>query len=267
MAAKFAAGMGLGVAVGYCLPKVHALSPYVKPVEDAISAAMPKPALTLRYFDVQGRAEPTRLTLAAAGVPFTDVRVKPADWPALKPSTKMGQLPDLSIDGYGTFAQSGASLRYAGRVGGLYPSEPVDAIAVDEVLGLVDDVNNTIVLPLYAAVYMPGAPKSAVDKCAAAVGNEVSTAKLPKLLKIYETLLEQSGTGFFVGGKPTIADVAVAAQVNMFTDVLFEGHFLAKPPDLEPYPKLTQLVKRVNALPGVKEWHDAHPPAMPTANK
>ena len=39
------------------------------------------------YFDGFGRGELSRLILAYAGVAYEDVRIKMAEWPALKAST------------------------------------------------------------------------------------------------------------------------------------------------------------------------------------
>ena len=45
-------------------------------------------ALTMKliYFDMQGRAEFSRLLLAQAGVQYEDKRISPAEWEKLKPS-------------------------------------------------------------------------------------------------------------------------------------------------------------------------------------
>ena len=40
----------------------------------------------LTYFDGKGAAETTRIMFAAAGVKYTDERIKFDDWPKLKPS-------------------------------------------------------------------------------------------------------------------------------------------------------------------------------------
>ena len=40
----------------------------------------------LIYFNARGMAEPSRLILSYAGVPFEDTRIERADWPAMKPS-------------------------------------------------------------------------------------------------------------------------------------------------------------------------------------
>merc|ERR1712107_430563 len=53
--------------------------------------------MKLTYFNLMGRAETTRLILAQAGVAFEDKRIEPAEWPALKASLPMGQLPILEV--------------------------------------------------------------------------------------------------------------------------------------------------------------------------
>ena len=42
--------------------------------------------MKLIYFDMQGRAEFSRLLLAQAGVQYEDKRISPAEWEKLKPS-------------------------------------------------------------------------------------------------------------------------------------------------------------------------------------
>jgi hypothetical protein len=44
------------------------------------------PQYTLKYFDLRGLAEPTRLLLHYTGTPFRDERIPLADWPTLKSS-------------------------------------------------------------------------------------------------------------------------------------------------------------------------------------
>lgn len=44
------------------------------------------PSIKLTYFGLRGRAELSRLILAAAGVPFEDNRITHAEWVAMKPS-------------------------------------------------------------------------------------------------------------------------------------------------------------------------------------
>ena len=54
----------------------------------------------------------------------------------------------LDIDGQ-QLTQSNAILIYAGKLAGLYPWDPLDALKVEEFLGNVDDVN-AVFRPAYA---------------------------------------------------------------------------------------------------------------------
>lgn len=56
-----------------------------------MAAATPK--LKLTYFNIKARAEPTRLALHIAGIPFEDKRISHEEWPALKASMPLGQIP------------------------------------------------------------------------------------------------------------------------------------------------------------------------------
>ncbi|KAE9308873.1 hypothetical protein PR003_g20640 [Phytophthora rubi] len=88
---------------------------------------MTQPQLKLTYFDIKGRAELTRLIFHYGGVTFTDNRVARADFPALKPTLPFGQVPALEVNGT-SYAQSMAVARYAAKLSGLYPSDPVKAL-------------------------------------------------------------------------------------------------------------------------------------------
>ena len=46
------------------------------------------PKIKLTYFNLEGRAELTRMILAQAGVEFEDVRLKREEWLAMKPSMR-----------------------------------------------------------------------------------------------------------------------------------------------------------------------------------
>lgn len=42
--------------------------------------------IKLTYFNLKGRCEGVRYTLAAAGIPYEDIRIKGEEWKELKPS-------------------------------------------------------------------------------------------------------------------------------------------------------------------------------------
>merc|ERR1712224_892357 len=67
--------------------------------------------MKLIYFDMQGRAEFSRLLLAQAGVQYEDKRISQAEWEKLKPTMPFAELPALEVDGQ-TIVQSLATWRW-----------------------------------------------------------------------------------------------------------------------------------------------------------
>jgi len=92
----------------------------------------------LLYFDGAGRAETIRIALHAGGVDFTDTRFG-KDWPTIKPTTPLGSVPVLKVDGV-MHCQSVALARYAGKLGGFYPEDPVQALIVDEAIESLNEL-------------------------------------------------------------------------------------------------------------------------------
>mmetsp|Transcript_11349 Transcript_11349/g.38696 ORF Transcript_11349/g.38696 Transcript_11349/m.38696 type:complete len:260 (-) Transcript_11349:607-1386(-) len=257
MAARVAC-IGAGVAVGYCLPKIPALSPFAEPIEQTLQSLVPKPKVELSYFNVPGRAEMIRWTFAIGGVAFDDLRISQEEWPALKPSILTGHLPAARVAGSRPYAESHALLRFAGRLTGLYPTDPVKALAVDEVLGVMEDFTGdmfplTAMEPAFKQV-----TSSVAAKQKAAVQAAVCEDTLPKHLQTLETLLEHNGTGWFVGTAPTIADVAVASIVRVFTTGFAERWGFSKDVP-KAYPKLMAMCESLEALPPVRKWLEDHP--------
>merc|ERR1711868_114626 len=81
------------------------------------------PKVKLTYFNLRGRAEPTRMLLAYGGIEYEDCRVTPGfvdptEWMALKPKTPYGSLPLLEWNGE-CLAQSMAIARFVAKEVGL----------------------------------------------------------------------------------------------------------------------------------------------------
>ena len=76
---------------------------------------------------------------------------------------------------------------------------------------------------------------------------------LPQHFQYFENFLNKSKTGWLASTpNPTIADFAVVARLFVFTlPDQFEG---ITPDILKPFPKCLELIKRVQNLPGVKEY-------------
>lgn len=94
--------------------------------------------MKLTYFAVRGRAEPARLMLEIAGVPYEDDSIAVDKWRGPEGKERMterspfGQLPILE-DGPLILCQSGAINRYLARKFGFYAGSPEQDARVDEV--------------------------------------------------------------------------------------------------------------------------------------
>ncbi|HUB07934.1 MAG TPA: glutathione S-transferase family protein [Myxococcales bacterium] len=101
--------------------------------------------MTLTYFDTpSSRGEECRLALFLAGVPFTDERLKGADWPKRKDSTPYGALPVLTAEGQPPIAQSNAILRLIGSQHGLHPADAWEAARHEALMGAIEDMRGRI---------------------------------------------------------------------------------------------------------------------------
>ena len=58
-----------------------------------------QPTLELIYFDIPGRGEPIRKAFKFGCIKFTDTRFAFKDWPTVKPTTCLGSVPVLKVDG------------------------------------------------------------------------------------------------------------------------------------------------------------------------
>lgn len=164
-------------------------------------------AYKLYYFDFDGGAgEPIRNAFRLSKIPFEDVRVKSDSWPQLKGSDKClyGQMPLLEVDGR-VFAQSMSILRYVGKIAGLYPTDPEEALRVDEMLDCLIDIR-TKISPTYS---LPEAERIAARKKLA------ESFIKPHLLKMNSRVqCDKTFSGCTVGNKLSIADLAIAADIN-----------------------------------------------------
>lgn len=155
------------------------------------------PDLVLTYFDFDGgRGEPARLALSLGEVPFVDERLSPPEFAARKNEFPFGGLPVLSIGGE-VISQCNAINRYVGRLAGLYPSDPVDAMRCDEVMEALEDMNHKFARSLH--VKDP-------DKFRAR-REAVVDGPLTFTLQRMEALLTRRGGRYFAGDALSIADL------------------------------------------------------------
>lgn len=212
----------------------------------------------LTYFDIAAApGEKVRLALTLMKVPFTDNRIKFPDWAALKPTTKYGSLPIMEVDGEMVY-QSGAMLRYAGRLGdgSLLPVDDVAmCIKIDEMLGVGEDLQRAWTPALYLgmgrhASFGYPAEWPAKAEVVTALREKFVQEELPKYMTYLTNELSATGA-FLCGAKPTIADCQLFPQVFYFT----KGVADHVPKDcLAGYPVVVAWLDRMKAIPEVKAF-------------
>eukprot|EP00903_Cladosiphon_okamuranus_P012912 g12055.t1 len=153
-------------------------------------------SMTLNYFGLPGRAEATRVALAYACKDFEDRQMEFAEYGDSKWAGK--GLPVLEMDGV-EYTQSTALLRYAGKLGGLFPEDPLAALKVDEIVMLTEDIMGMVL--------------SCVEEKDDTLAKGFLEGKIKILLEVLVTKIATSPSKFCVGDSLTIADLQVHALI------------------------------------------------------
>ncbi|MCK9984182.1 MAG: prostaglandin-H2 D-isomerase / glutathione transferase [Azoarcus sp.] len=201
--------------------------------------------LKLTYFDFSGgRAEPARLALHIGGIPFEDNRFAPGDFPEIRKTTPLKQVPTLHINDV-QVTQSDAITRYAGKLAGLYPEDDLQALFCDEVMGALEDINTKLV----ATFGMTGDMlKNARD--------ELAAETLPRYLRWLQNQLEGHGGEFFADHRLTVADLKAFVVLRW----LGSGKLDHIPADLVETvtPKLVAFIDRIAGIPAIAHYYETH---------
>ena len=199
---------------------------------------MNKPKLT--YFDAPvSRGEECRLALHLAAVDFDDVRIKVADWPALKERTPYGGLPVLELPGVPALAHSNAILVLIGRRYGLHPTDDVEAARHEGMMQHVEDLRAKV----SPTLRMPEAEKKAAREALVA-------DYLPAWARAAERNIERGP--FFGGDRINVVDLKLYMAVRWFNG----GKVDYIPATIfADYPKLTGVFNAVSDHPGVRGWY------------
>ena len=104
----------------------------------------------------------------------------------------LGQLPVLTLPDGRLITQSVAIARYAGKLSGLYPSDPVEALLVDEIIDTCNEV-------------LASAPQTPDNDLKKTLREEWAAGKLQKFLRYLN--VKAAGGTYLVGGKLTLADI------------------------------------------------------------
>lgn len=193
------------------------------------------PHVRLTYFPFAARGLAARIAFraaaAAGAITFEDVRLSFLEWGALKPSTPLGKLPLLDVDGV-TFVESVPIAVYAASLAGLFPADPTAALRQNEVIAIIDELMGAL------------ANTSAADPASRiAYATEVA----PRFLA---ALAQRADAGpFFCGAQePQAADLY---WLQYFTFYATSGRFDHVPTDFvdKCEPALAALATRVKASP------------------
>lgn len=204
--------------------------------------------MKITYFPFRARGETARLTLFVASIPFEDERVEFSQWPSLKSKTPLGQIPVLTIDDTTKIGQSSAIVRYAGRLSGLYPVDPLEAALVDQAYFQVSDVMDAVFLTL-----------SVEEDKKAEARAKLAAEKLPKLLEPLDQVFATHGGKYAVGDKLTIADV----HTYVMADIFKSGAVDHLDVDLiDKYPNISKVYQTFKKHPRVVEWESNHPQTL-----
>ena len=195
--------------------------------------------LKVYYYGAHGAAQQIRYTLALGGLAFED-ECPTTHPPSQEDRDKWGSLGKntttnvpMLIDGDKVYTQSSAVLRVAARKGGLMPTGDDELYQVDNLIAAAADLRAAS----YKAMAAFGASPAAQDDFVKNV--------MPKHVGNLERLFGDNE--YFVGGKLSVADVAVY-------DVLATSCVALVPGCLTAFPKLDSFHKRIEALPKMAEY-------------
>jgi glutathione S-transferase len=198
--------------------------------------------LKLTYFDFPGgRGEPARLALRIGGVEFEDYRFAATDFPEVRKATPLHQVPTLHVNDL-QITQSDAITRYVGKLTGLYPEDPLQALLCDEVMSALEDLN----IKLGTTFGLKGDDlKNARDALVA--------GPLPQYLRWLQNQLESHGGEYFSDNRLTIADLKVFVVMRGLSSGKLD-HIPANLLDTLA-PKLKAHMQRIGNLPAIAQYY------------
>lgn len=207
--------------------------------------------ITLIYLDARVLAEPIRLALTLAGIPFNDERWTYDDIQRRRDELPFGQVPVLVENGT-QIAQTPALIRWTTQRTGFFNGIKVDSIEAslaDIRLCLRPQWYGTVLgrSPVDGQLLVPLSTEQKKD-----VEETLNTLVLPARFKQLENQVE----GPYFCEKMSLADLS---WYNMCIGILegFYCHGIQKT-TLKDCPKLINLAKTIHFLPQVQKWNQDH---------
>jgi len=202
------------------------------------------PNYKVTYFDFHGgRGEPIRIALHAAGISFEDVRWSFQEFGENRTDMRFNAIPTLEIDGE-MITQSNAISRYVGKMSGLYPDDPMQALYCDEAMGAAEDLNHYVVQTF-------GLQGDDLKQAREILMN----GRLTVFIKGFAELLARGGGQYMADKRLTIADLKVLTQIKNFR----AGNVDHIPADFidSLAPELGAYQERIDADPVVNAYYNS----------
>ena len=197
------------------------------------------PSHEVIYFNGPGRAEAIRILLQIAKADWKDTRFEFSDWPTkIKPSTPLGSVPVLKIDGI-DHVQTTALTRYAGKLAGWYPEDPLEALVSDEAC---ESLNEMMAL----------APKSKDPEELKKLRQEYQATTMTKYSTFLESAIQRNG-GVGFAKSPCVGDLLLMIMVCSVAKGSWDH---IDPKFFEAYPGITGTVDAMKANEQVKSYYD-----------
>mmetsp|Transcript_12850 Transcript_12850/g.23096 ORF Transcript_12850/g.23096 Transcript_12850/m.23096 type:complete len:241 (-) Transcript_12850:175-897(-) len=217
--------------------------------------------LKLEYFAIEGVAEPVRIALSVADVPFDDVGIDFKDWfSTKKATTKYGVVPEMTLPDGSLVTESKAMLRLAGEAdpeGKLFPADVRSRLKVEMTLGLVADLDKAWNPAMYVGMrpqkfgYPPKEEWSEGETVIKKLRTEFVTNELPRFMGYFADLIKESGGKFLCGENLTIADIAAYQGIGYYRRGIADH----VPKDcLDKFPEIIAYLGRVEAHPKVAAY-------------
>lgn len=191
----------------------------------------------LTYFNLEARAEWIRWIFLQVGVPFEDIRVPFQDWPAMKPTTPLGCLPVLEVDGK-QIAGSIPIARYVAEKHGLAGENAIENAQLAGIGDVIQDIQNG----LFKFHFEKDEDKKAALK------KEFFETGVPKYLDVLEKQIKKNASpeGWLFGSKVTYIDLRVPRIIGVLKRM--------DSAVLDNYPGVAALDSKILALPKIAKW-------------
>ncbi|CAG9837859.1 unnamed protein product [Diabrotica balteata] len=197
------------------------------------------PTYKVRYFDIAGRGEPIRMILSYGQIPFIDERISNEDWSKIKPTTPLGQVPVLEIDGK-QIPHCIPICRYLASIVNLAGSDATENLAIDVAVETLVDLGNL--------AYEVKRETDAAKK-------QEKENKFKQALSLFLGKLDeyaQKHGGYIALPRLSWADIVFTCSYEALMNKTGVDTF-------NPYPSLQKVKNNVLAQPGIKEWVKKRP--------